>query len=321
MKISIALCTYNGQKYIAEQLQSLINQTRLPDELIVVDDGSSDQTVQLVKSFSNHAPLSVTLIENEEPLGASQNFSKALGHCTGDLIFPCDQDDLWQKDKIAVLEKIFQQNPDCLLAFSDLQMIKQDGSIIQQRTLWSDLAFTQKDKQHINSQKAFRHLIRRNMISGNAMAFRSELLSKALPIPSMYMHDEWIALIASMIGSLCSTDQLLVHYRLHEEQVVSSPSGLMEQWKYAKKIMNRSYFRNRATRANALVDAANRLQDILLDVTITDFIHGHMIHSKAITTIHEHRLTRPFLILRELIQGRYHKYDYGLKGVIRDVFL
>src|SRR2546423_12239051 len=99
MKISIAMCTYDGGRYLREQLDSLASQRRLPDELIVSDDGSSDNTVMIIEEFSSSSPFPVHFSVNDTNLGTIRNSEKAVRACNGDVIVPCDQDDVWYSDK------------------------------------------------------------------------------------------------------------------------------------------------------------------------------------------------------------------------------
>ena len=95
MRISIAMTTYNGSKYLNDQLKSFSQQDQAPDELIVCDDGSSDNTIKILEKFSLNAPFDVKIYQNESNLGFTKNFENALSKCTGDLIFLSDQDDIW----------------------------------------------------------------------------------------------------------------------------------------------------------------------------------------------------------------------------------
>src|SRR5687767_8613501 len=103
MSVSVALCSYNGAAYIAEQLRSIAEQTLLPEELVICDDGSSDSTVAIIRAFASEAPFKVLLFQNEQKLGVARNFQKALSLCTGDIIAMSDQDDVWMPIKLEKL--------------------------------------------------------------------------------------------------------------------------------------------------------------------------------------------------------------------------
>ena len=110
MRISIALVTYNGEKFINKQLESLLLQNVLPDEIIIVDDCSKDKTYELLMSFEKISPFEVKLYQNKINIGVSKNFGKAISLCTGDLIFLCDQDDFWYKNKIEFVYDFYKNN-------------------------------------------------------------------------------------------------------------------------------------------------------------------------------------------------------------------
>ena len=134
MKASIAMATYNGQKYVKEQLDSFTNQTRQPDELIICDDASTDNTVKICKEFAKNANFDVTIIENETNLGLAQNFGKAMSICTGDIVFLSDQDDVWFQDKIEVMIEALDHN-DYQLILHDLEYCNNKLELIGETTI------------------------------------------------------------------------------------------------------------------------------------------------------------------------------------------
>lgn len=101
LSISVAMCTYNGSAFLQEQLDSIAAQTRLPDELVICDDGSSDSTVDIVERFAHGVSFRVQLFRNPQNLGSTRNFEQAMRLCTGDLIALSDQDDVWMPEKLA----------------------------------------------------------------------------------------------------------------------------------------------------------------------------------------------------------------------------
>lgn len=113
MKMSIAMATYNGARYLREQLDSFAAQTRLPDELVVCDDGSSDDTLNILEEFARTAPFQVRIFRNDVNLGYAQNFARALERCVGDLVFLSDHDNVWFEDKIDVKESYALKIPTC----------------------------------------------------------------------------------------------------------------------------------------------------------------------------------------------------------------
>src|SRR5262245_33463585 len=122
-KISIALCTYNGAKFLSSQLESYLVQTQMPDEVVVCDDRSNDQTVEILKAFAERAPFSVRVLVNDQNLGSTKNFEKAISLCSGEFIFLSDQDDIWNPDKIEKMTAPFENDPDVGLVFSDVELV------------------------------------------------------------------------------------------------------------------------------------------------------------------------------------------------------
>jgi glycosyltransferase involved in cell wall biosynthesis len=128
MKISIAMATFNGAKYLGEQLETFISQERTPEELVVCDDSSTDATLSILEEFKCRAPFEVIVVKNDQNLGFTKNFEKALSICTGDLIFLSDQDDYWFPNKVSAVEKAFLENPDKSLVIHNGELA--DGNLV-----------------------------------------------------------------------------------------------------------------------------------------------------------------------------------------------
>ncbi|HUA36732.1 MAG TPA: glycosyltransferase, partial [Candidatus Binataceae bacterium] len=125
-RISIAMAVCNGERFVREQLESFSRQTRLPDELIVSDDASTDDSIEIVRSFAATAPFTVRVLANQKNLGCSKNFERAIQACTGDLIFLSDWDDVWLPNKIAVMERAFRQWPSAGVVISCRQYVDEN---------------------------------------------------------------------------------------------------------------------------------------------------------------------------------------------------
>lgn len=206
--ISIALCTYNGESYIDELLLSITNQTFQPDEIIICDDKSTDDTVSKIKSILDDWTGNYRLIVNESNLGYKKNFQKAISLCDGDIIFLCDQDDVWDATKIAKIMTVFNHHDDVLMVFHDAELVDENLDTLSP-SLWKELGFD----YHSFFNGDFSHFVKGNMVQGAACAFKKELFDISLPFPINAIHDEWLALNAMMNGKIYPLHDALLKYR------------------------------------------------------------------------------------------------------------
>jgi len=201
MKISIAMATYNGAKNIGAQLQSFTAQARLPDELVVSDDGSTDSTVAQLEAFAKDAPFPVIIVRNKKNLGYAGNFNVALEKTTGDIVFLSDQDDVWYPKKIAYMLAQAEQKPDYLIYMNDAALT--DGNLNK-----VNLTKYGQIKSSGLSDKSF--------VMGCCCAIRRELLNFSLPIPSgLKSHDNWLVEIADGLSAKLIVGEVLQYYRRH----------------------------------------------------------------------------------------------------------
>lgn len=231
MKVSVCLAAYNGEKYIKEQIESILIQLSNKDELIISDDGSTDRTIEVIKSIADER---IKLLDNSGNPGIVNNFSNALRHAAGDIIFLSDQDDVWNENKVKIITKELR-NYDCVL--HNAQLINSNGENIN-----SDLFSIYKTRTGY-----FNNLLR-NTYVGCCMAFRQELLNYILPIPSsIKMHDMWIALISEKKGTTKLINDKLINYRRHDNNAstTSHKSGYSRyfQLKYRLQMLINSVVR------------------------------------------------------------------------------
>lgn len=200
-QISIAMATYNGAPFLKTQLDSLAQQKRPPLELVVCDDQSTDATFSVLKNFEKTAPFPVRVYTNERRLGYKQNFMKAASSCEGDVIAFCDQDDIWNENKIAVVTNAFQ-NAECLVVSHDFSVMFSDG----RRSIPSYFAQLERS--------GFSHAVG---IKGCTMAFQKTLIDRlGWPGPqSGWAHDAWIALIGTALNRRGYIAQSLIQHRIH----------------------------------------------------------------------------------------------------------
>ena len=202
--ISVCMATYNGAKYIREQVSSILPQLGDGDELIVSDDGSTDDTLSVLKEFCDSR---IRVFPNQTGRhGVVPNFENALRHAKGDIIFFSDQDDIWTKNKVEAMVKALQ-NAD--LVVHDALIMDKDGNV-------SDVNYFSLRPPH----RGYWSNLYKNSFMGSCMAFRTSLLSKVLPFPKHILwHDMWIGLVASRVGSVKFINDKLLYYRRHGDNV------------------------------------------------------------------------------------------------------
>lgn len=197
--ISVCIPTYNGEKYIREQLDSILSQTKAVDEIIISDDSSTDRTIEIIKSYKN--PI-IRILDNRRFNSPIFNLENALKHSKGDYIFLADQDDLWNNNKVEVMMNHLQKNQ---LVVSNGQLINNEGDILEESIF-----------NIYNSKKGFIKNLITNSYMGCCMAFQRDLLNYTLPFPKkIAMHDLWIGLNAELFYSVYFCDIQLISYRRH----------------------------------------------------------------------------------------------------------
>lgn len=199
--ISVCIATYNGAPFIAQQLQSVLPQLAPLDEVIVSDDGSTDGTLQVVQSLADPR---IRIVQGPRLHSPIKNFEHALSLAKGDLIFLCDQDDVWTPDKVAVMTRALQ-NYACVVS---------DCYVTDARLNVVSPSFRQRMGY---KESRWYNLFIRNSYSGSCMAFRREVVQKALPIPSgILMHDIWLGNVAAFHFSLTFVPDRLIYFRRHQ---------------------------------------------------------------------------------------------------------
>lgn len=223
MILSVALCTFNGEKFIQQQIDSILNQTFLVNEIIICDDASDDGTLNILNRYKKKYPDVIKLFKNNISLGTVKNFEKAISLTKGDLIFLADQDDIWRNNKVEIMSNFFKDNLKCKLLFTNGLLIDKNGDSMNS-TLWDKWNFDNHIR-HIwkNNENAFKDLIiNHNKITGATICFHKSLKKNCIPIeiPNGYWHDAWFGLHASAQNGLMFNEQLLINYRIHDNQQV-----------------------------------------------------------------------------------------------------
>lgn len=221
MSISVAMAVYNGEKYIEKQLSSLLAQTRRPDEVIITDDCSTDSTVEKIKKFISDNSLSDwKLYTAEENSGYKRNFLRAISLAQGDIIFTCDQDDIWQKEKLEIIERFFAANPDAYAVSSGFYLIDEFDKEIEKSDDGNygliNVPITQEFQKI-----SLKTVLHSNISPGCTSAFRWECAQIFLKNSTSELpHDYELNLIAAGLGGLYFTPKKLICYRLHSNNTL-----------------------------------------------------------------------------------------------------
>ncbi len=215
MKISVALAAYNGEKYIGEQIESILPQLREGDELIVSDDNPAGKTRSIVEFYTAYDSR-VKYIEGEGK-GVCKNFENAINHCSGDVIFLCDQDDVWLDGKVEKVLGAIEKGADVVL--HDAQVT--DG----------ELNVTSPSFFALNGSKpGFVKNLLKNSYMGCCMAFRADFKKIFMPFPeNLPMHDWWIGLNAEIRGKAEFINEPLIKHRCHGGNVTGGETTAMQK--------------------------------------------------------------------------------------------
>ena len=217
----VIVCTYNGSRFIAEQLESIFAQRQKPDLISVYDDQSSDNTVAIVRQMiAQRAPTGVsTRIQvNHSNVGYASNFSNAIAEAQGDVLFLCDQDDRWHVDKIRVSLDLMQTARADMM-FSDGLLIDAKGRPLAASSVLSSYGLSKTDIVKF-SVDPVQYLVRRNYVNGAAIAIRRKAAQAALPVPAGMPHDYWLAIWCALHGGIGIAPNCLYEYRQHGGNVI-----------------------------------------------------------------------------------------------------
>jgi glycosyltransferase involved in cell wall biosynthesis len=211
--VTVCMATYNGEKYIVNQLNSIINQSYSANHIIVSDDFSQDKTVDLVEILlENHKEKKI--IKNKINLQHVKNFERALLNAKGDIIFLSDQDDIWKPEKIERVVGIFEKNPKVAMVHHNLTTVNENLDFIKEN-------YVNLNKTGIQDPFVFLFSeFFKPRLFGCAMAFRKDILDILLPFPScVYAHDHWISIVSALSGDIYFFDENLVYYRQHNNNL------------------------------------------------------------------------------------------------------
>jgi glycosyltransferase involved in cell wall biosynthesis len=322
--ISVALCTYNGARYIRAQLESILSQ-QVPDlEIVVSDDGSSDGTVDVVRDVQGQAHQSsaargprIRVIENETPLGIAANFEQAIAACSRGVIALSDQDDIWHPGRLKALVDRIEADDAIALLHSNARMVDENGGLLGYR-LSDAIHFTESEVALVHSGNGFDVLLRRNVVTGATSVIRSELASRAFPTPEGWLHDEWLAIMAAVTARFDFLDIDSIDYRQHGNnqigQLRPDLAHNLRRLKEPRTARNRRLL----ARASGLSERVRDLADAV-PPRYVELVEGKLAHERVRSTLPARRLPRLLPVVREARKGGYVRFGLGWADILRDL--
>jgi glycosyltransferase involved in cell wall biosynthesis len=317
--VSIALCSYNGARYLQEQLDSIAGQSRLPDELVVCDDRSLDETAEIIRAFASKVSFPVRLTINERNLGSTKNFEKAVSLCRGDIILLSDQDDVWREDKIMRFEIAFVSAPSVGAVFSDAEVVDEHLRPMGYH-LWESITFSPVQQKRLIRGKSVGVLLKHNVVTGATLAFRGNFKGLVLPIAGCWQHDGWIALLIAASADLSIIGEPLIKYRQHSKNQIGAV-----KLEFSERLADAQLKGSRAF--ITYIDQLETVRDRILEFghppnkDVIGKLESKLLHLQARGNLPEQRLYRLPKVINELLTLRYFLYSNGVPSIARDLFL
>ena len=314
-RISVALAVYNGERFLNEQLEGLASQERLPDELVVSDDASTDRTVEIVREFAVQVPFPVRLLIHDQNVGCTKNYERAIRECSGDVIFLCDCDDVWYPNKITLTGEALDSHPEAGVAICDADLVDEQSRLLGKR-LWSSRGF--KFSGEIAGLVEGKTFDRSIPCYGPCIAFRARFKPLVLPLPDGHLfriagQDTFITwcIVGAGAGGIVLINAPLLGYRQHAAQMTKQiQDSRLPRWNA------------RARRPlTFLVPLIERLQSdsagaLCVNPKMREAALQHW-HSRCF--LPSSKVRRVPVIMREYLSGRYNEFSGGLKTAVKDL--
>lgn len=314
MGVSVVMATYNGGPFLAEQLMSILSQTVLPDEIVIADDGSTDDTERIIFRFRGKFPNLLYIPSEGTRLGPGKNFERAIKRSSQEFIVFSDQDDIWQPDRIEIQQSALKSNPGAVLLHSNARLVDQDGNMLGD--LFSALGITKTILTRINNGEAFNILLRRNVVTGATVMTRREFALSTLPFPDAWLHDEWLAICGG--NRVRVLDHCLIQYRQHDKNHIGA-RRLSVREKFLKLFEDTDVRNARLlARTEALTNfAEEKSGNIFFNTREIGLIRKKLTHERFRSTLGKSRLLRIWPVLKRV--SRYRQFSNFSADILRDL--
>lgn len=311
------MTVYNGEKYLNEQIDSFLNQTLLPDEIIIADDCSSDKTLEIIEKYKKNYPEKIKIFKNKYNLGFTKNFEKAISKSSGDLIFLSDQDDVWYRNKIQTVVKKFNTNP-------NIDLIIHDADLVNENLETTNYSALSQVISGFNNTDVF--------ITGALTSFKKDLLKYFLPFPkNLIGHDGFIHFVSKNLNTRMIINDKLQMIRRHANNtsgwVASSLKKInkfdvFKQQFFSKRV---KYYNDRLEQVIHMIDILEKLRFEKHYFSKETLLLSQIKLKKEKEALEKRNLLEKKnffqrkLIAFELLIKNQYKYFNGYKSFIRDL--
>jgi len=324
MKISVIMAVFNGSKWLNTQLESIVNNSIKPDQIVFVDDASSDNSVEILKDFKNkYENINIIIEENINNIGYSLAFRKAALLADNEVVFFCDQDDEWLPNKIETCISVFKNNPEVGLVYSDGFITDSDLNIT------SETIFSTRNKAHLDIGKKRNpfEVLANPDIKGCSICVKKDIVQLAYQNinPETFNYwgfDHWIALNAYLFSKISVIKQPLFKYRIHQNNTSGniklnplSFNSILKFYRMAKD-QGVDFYLHRYNILDEFVSDSKNVMDEEFAIALKYFKN---ISHKRFKMSNKHFFARFFTATSILFDGYYHKYYNGFFTWFRDV--
>ena len=275
----------------------------------------------MLSEFAQRAPCSTRVVVNDDKLGSTRNFEKAISLCKGAVVALADQDDVWYRHKLRSIENAFLQSTETALAFSDADLINDDSQCVPGH-LWPTFAFDRAEQRKCASGDALAVLLKHPVVTGATMAFRRDYFELFAPIPASQIHDRWISLLLAVQGKFAVISDRLIQYRRHAgQQVGPGPRTLQERTQRAR-LTTASFYRAEVERfqefRKRLEERSAQLRDSGRALAEVSRKISHLEHRAGLPASRVARIPR---MVRQTLNGDYWRYSTGWSSIAKDLLL
>lgn len=313
MRVAVALCTHQGERWIEEQLRSILAQTVPVAEIVVGDDASTDRTLEIVRAVASGTDVPIRIRHHAVALGVAGNFADAIAATSGDVVALSDQDDVWHPDR---LERLLPHLEGVALVHSDARLVDAEGRPLGP-TLEASLEMTSWERAAMQDGRALDALLRRNLVTGATAIMRRDAAIAALPIPDGWIHDEWLAMTAALGGGIRYVPEQTIDYRQHGgNQIGVERLGIAAKLGRLLEADSGKHDR-KARRAASLAVEANR-RGLAAGATL-ERLEEKARHERDRARLPGPRVLRIPGVVRGIVAGRYGQYSRGALDIARDL--